>query len=132
MKDFIIIEKGRKVKQVSAETAHVRIKVTDPQVSIYFYNGAARKISNAGYVLMKYSRDENRLYFEGSSNEADAFKISEPQTKKLLDGVAKTSSKILEWELLEGVYTLEYDFAEQLYYIQFDVEPSRILNNREI
>ena len=132
MKDFIVIEKGRKVKQVSAETAHVRIKVTKPQVIIYFYNGAARKISNAGYVLMKYSRDENRLYFEGSSNKADAFKISEPQTKKLLDGAASTSSKILEWELLEGVYTLEYDFAEQLYYIQFDVEPSRILNNREI
>lgn len=132
MKDFIIIEKGRKVKQVSAETAHVRIKAAKPQVNIYFYNGAARKISNAGYVLMKYSRDENRLYFEGTSNKADAFKISEPQTKKFLDGVAKTSSKILEWELLEGVYTLEYDFAEQLYYIQFDVEPSRILNNREI
>ena len=131
MKDFIAIEKGRKVKQVSAETAHVRIKVTKPQVIIYFYNGAARKISNAGYVLMKYSRDENRLYFEGSSDKADAFKISEPQTKKLLDGAAKTSSKILKWELLEGVYTLEYDFAEQLYYIQFDVEPSRILNNRE-
>ena len=132
MKDFIVIEKGRKVKQVSAETAHVRIKATKPQVIIYFYNGAARKISNAGYVLMKYSRDENRLYFEGSSDKADAFKISEPQTKKLLDGAAKTSSNILKWELLEGVYTLEYDFAEQLYYIQFDVEPSRILNNREI
>ena len=132
MKDFIVIEKGKKVKQVSAATAHVRIKVTKPQVIIYFYNGAARKISHAGYVLMKYSRDENRLYFEGSSNKADAFKISEPQTKKLIDGVAKTSSKILKWELLEGVYTLEYDFAEQLYYIQFDVEPSRILNNREI
>ena len=125
MKDFIIIDKGRKVKQMSAETAHVRIKVSKPQVIIYFYNGAARKISNAGYVLMKYSRDENRLYFEGSSNKADAFKISEPQTKKLLDGVARTSSKILEWELLEGVYTLEYDFAEQLYYIQFEVNAER-------
>ena len=132
MKDFIVIEKGKKVKQVSAETAHVRIKVAKPQVIIYFYNGAARKISNAGYVLMKYSRDENRLYFEGSSDKANAFKISDPQTKKLLDGAAKTSSKILKWELLEGVYTLEYDFAELLYYIQFDVDPSRILNNREI
>ena len=125
MKDFIVIDKGRKVKQMSAETAHVRIKVSKPQVIIYFYNGAARKISNAGYVLMKYSRDENRLYFEGSSNKADAFKISEPQAKKLLDGAARTSSKILEWELLEGVYTLEYDFAEQLYYIQFEVNAER-------
>lgn len=125
MKDYIVIEKGRKVEQVSAETAHVRIKVAKSQVIIYFYNGAARKISNAGYVLMKYSRDENRLYFEGSSNKANAFKISKPQTKKLLDGAAKTSSKILEWELLEGVYTLEYDFAEQLYYIQFEVNAER-------
>ena len=124
MKDFII-DKGRKVKQMSAETAHVRIKVSKAQAITYFYNGAARKISNAGYVLMKYSRDENRLYFEGSSNKADAFKISEPQTKKLIDGVAKTSSKILKWELLEGVYTLEYDFAEQLYYIQFEVNAER-------
>lgn len=110
---------------MSAETAHVRIKVSKTQAIIYFYNGAARKISNAGYVLMKYSRDENRLYFEGSSNKADAFKISEPQAKKLLDGAARTSSKILEWELLEGVYTLEYDFAEQLYYIQFEVNAER-------
>jgi hypothetical protein len=129
MKDFIVIKKGRQSQQASVQ---VRIKLAKAQVIIYFYNGAASKISNTGYILMKYSCDENRLYFECSSNKANAYKISEPQTKNLLDGVVKTNSKILEWELLEGVYTLEYDSTEQLYYIQFDVEASRILNNREI
>ena len=129
MKDFIVIKKGRKSKQAGGQ---VRIKFSKSRAIIYFYNGTARKISNSGYILMKYSCDENRLYFECTSNNADAYKITCSSRQKILDGWITTSSKILEWVLLEGIYKLEYDSTEQLYYIQFDVEASRILNNRDI
>jgi hypothetical protein len=129
MKDFIVIKKGRKSKQADGQ---VRIKFSKSRAIIHFYNGTARKISNSGYILMKYACDENRLYFERASDNADAYKITCSSRQKILDGWITTSSKILEWVLLEGVYTLEYDSTEQLYYIQFDVEASRILNNREI
>ena len=129
IKDFIVIKKGRKTKQAGGQ---VRIKFASSRATIYFYNGTARKISNSGYILIKYSGDENRLYFECTSNNADAYKITSSPRKGILDGWITTSSKILEWELLEGVYTLEYDSTEQLYYIQFDVEADRILNYHEI
>lgn len=134
MKDFIVIEKGSKGKrEYKGKTvrisAHKAGKKRDGsqkvRTSIYFYNGAARAISDSGYILMKYSVDDKRLYFEDSPKSADSYKIYKSANDRMLSEWTATYSKLLEWDMIEGVYKLEYDYDEQLYYIQFEVNAER-------
>ena len=90
------------------------------RASIFFYNGAARVISDSGYILMKYSVKDNRLYFEDSPKSADSYKISKSAKDRMLSECITTSSKLLDWDMIEGGYKLVYDYDEQLYYIQFE------------
>lgn len=138
MKDFIVIEKGKKGKREIGQLYKgktVRISVQRGgkkhdgsqrvRTGIYFYNGAARVISDSGYILMKYSVKDNRLYFEDSPKSADSYKISESAKDRMLSECICTSSKLLDWDMIEGVYKLVYDYDEQLYYIQFEVNAER-------
>ena len=138
MKDFIVIEKGKKGKREIGQLYKgktVRISVQKAgkkddgsqrvRASIFFYNGAARVISDSGYILMKYSVNDNRLYFEDSPKSADSYKISKSAKDRMLSECISTSSKLLDWDMIEGVYKLVYDYDEQLYYIQFEVNAER-------
>ena len=74
MKDFIVIEKGKKGKRgigqlYKGKTVRISVQKAGKKddgsqrvrASIFFYNGAARVISDSGYILMKYSAKDNRL-----------------------------------------------------------------------
>ena len=125
MKDFIVIEKGKKRQLYKGKTVRISVGSKRARANIFFYNGAARVISDSGYILMKYSVKDNRLYFEDSPKSADSYKISKSAKDRMLSECICTSSKLLDWDMIEGVYKLVYDRDEQLYYIQFEVNAER-------
>ena len=114
MKDFIVIEKGKKGKRgigqlYKGKTVRISVQKAGKKddgsqrvrASIFFYNGAARVISDSGYILMKYSVNDNRLYFEDSPKSADSYKISKSAKDRMLSEYISTSSKLLDWDMYE-------------------------------